>query len=333
LTLIVGLLPAVTRFVFDVVLQQGPFLKYGVRRMLKVDVREGYCDLVHGRMEEIQDQFFIHYRLKSTTQRKYIDQLLDRVGKVDWQSEGYFSPENQRDLSIKFHWGHNHKFAEDLFIQGRMGDRHISVICEFLVGFDLNEDYFNGKTVLDVGCWTGGTTLTLKQLGACQIVALEEVQKYAETANELFNVYGLKCTECLSKSLYDFTSGVFDCIYVPGVVYHLSDPVLGLRRLFNRLQDGGEIFVESAGIEHKGNYCEFHGNRKYHKGSEVGEFNRGGWNWFIPSASCLALWLEEAGFEQVRVFFSPFSRRLFAHGVRVQFKEITRAGLSVPDIK
>jgi len=78
-------------------------------------------------------------------------------------------PDQQRDLSIKFLRGHNHRFAPDLQVEGRMKERHLSLAAEFIEGFKLSEEHFLGKAILDVGCWTGGTTLTLKMLGAGRI--------------------------------------------------------------------------------------------------------------------------------------------------------------------
>ena len=36
--------------------------------------------------------------------------------------------------------------------------------------------------------------------------------------------------------------------FTRGVIYHVTDPVLSLRILFNALKDGGRIFVETMGV-------------------------------------------------------------------------------------
>ena len=263
--------------------------------------------------------------------------LLSQIGEIDLDIERLKSRENQRDLSIKFHWGHNHKFNEEIHVPGRMGDRHLNLMAQFLTELGYLDDHFAGKNVIDVGCWTGGTTLLLKAMGANNILALEEVQKYARACKELFEgVYNLEGLTCDGTNLYHLVSDEkFDIAYFPGVVYHLSDPVLGLRRLFNALSDGGEIFVESAGIESSEPICRFEGNRKYHKNSSetADNLNRGGWNWFLPSPHCLNLWMQEAGFEETRCWWSPYTGRVFGYGKRNRHIEITRAGFSVPDIE
>ncbi|WP_375257054.1 DUF1698 domain-containing protein [Citreimonas sp.] len=282
--------------------------------------------------DRLQSAYDAHCAIESDAQRAKAEALLARIGTDDWRGEGYASPENQRDLSIRFHWGHDHRFAPDLAVQGKMADRHVDLMAQFITGFGLDEGMFAAKSVLDVGCWTGGTTLMLKTLGAGRILAVEEVRKYAETAHALVHdLYGHADVRAEARSLFALTEGTFDAVYFPGVVYHLSDPVLGLRRLFNRLHDGGEILVESAGIDDPRPICLFKGNREHHGGTAE-QMNRSGWAWFWPSPACLASWLDEAGFEDVRVFLSPTGQRVYGHARRRGHREITRAGLSVPDI-
>lgn len=294
---------------------------------------ESYADRVAARAAVLQALYDRHAQIDTPAQRATAERLLAQIGTEDWQVEGYASPENQRDLSIKFHWGHDHRFAEDLTVKGRMQDRHVTLAAQFLEGFELSEDSFRGRETLDIGCWTGGTTLMLKALGAGPVTALDEVRKYARTAGALLSeVYGHTDVTAMDRSLYLLEEGSFDLVYMPGVIYHLSDPVLGLRKLFNRLRDGGEILVESAGIESDESICYFKGNRRQPGGSAERR-NRSGWAWFWPSAACLADWLNEAGFTEIRSFRSPVDGRIYGYGKRSAFKEITRAGLSVPDVE
>jgi len=237
---------------------------------------------------------------------------------------------------FRFHWGHNHRFSESLSVSGRMGDRHLNLMAQFMVRNDLRMDHFEGKDVIDVGCWTGGTTFLLKVLGAETVLALEEVQKYAKAARTMVtDIYGFDKVICEGTNVFDLeTEKKFDTAYFPGVIYHLSDPVLALRRLFNALKDGGEIFVESAGINNPEPVCRYDGNRIFHGSSKEAQedLSRGGWNWFLPSPSCLERWMIEAGFEETDCFFSHQSGRVFGYGRRKRFQPITKAGFSRPDV-
>jgi len=96
-----------------------------------------------------------------------------------------------------------------------------------------------------VGCWTGGTTLLLAALGS-RVLAIEEVNKYASMAGYLAQSFGLEDrVSVLSRSVYECDSedffDQFDIVYFPGVIYHLSDPVVALRILFNALRPKGVI--------------------------------------------------------------------------------------------
>ena len=176
--------------------------------------------------------------------------LVAQNGKVDLKSEGLTSAENQRDLSIKFAWGHNHSFNNEFNVAGKMRNRHIDLMAQFQIKYNLPEDYFVDKDIIDIGCWIGGTTLLLKALGANEVLALEEVQKYANTANILISdIYEQKNVTCKGDNVYNLeTTKKYDIVYFPGVIYHLSDPIRALRRAFSSLKDGGELYIESLGV-------------------------------------------------------------------------------------
>lgn len=259
--------------------------------------------------------------------------LTSKINVIDGDLEGYSRGElaYQRDLSVKFHWGHNHDFG-DFQIVGRMGDRHIEVMTNFITLFPIDIDSFLDKSVLDIGCWTGGTALLLAALGCRQVTAVEEVVKYAETAETLSEHFGLKeRIQVVSESLYQCNTeelrGKFDIVHVPGVIYHLSDPVVALRVLFNSLKIGGKILIETHGIDHPEPFCRFDGSSITTQGTKE-EMNRGGWNWFIPSPSALSRMIQEVGFENVETLMHDHSR-VYGYGEKLANHGICKAGLSV----
>lgn len=276
--------------------------------------------------------------LKEITRDEFTESIQSRIGVIDAQVEGYSEGEieQQRDLSIKFHWGHNHDFG-DFQLEGRMGNRHIYLLDHFLKYFPLSLDDFKDKYILDVGCWTGGTTLLLATL-AKKVLAIEEVKKYAETVSFLSKSFGisdhvsvkaLSIYECNSEEFYD----QFDVVYFPGVIYHLSDPLLGLRILFNSLKIGGIILVETAGINAEEPFCRFDGSLIYNGGGSRERLDRGGWNWFMPSPSALYRMMREAGFDEIQTLWSNETNRVYGYGRKVEQAGICKAGLSVPSIK
>jgi SAM-dependent methyltransferase len=290
--------------------------------------------------EELRKRFSIFQtsNLKSITAIEFTQQIQSRIGIVDSQSEGYSEDEldKQRDLSIKFFWGHNHDFG-DFKLEGVMGDRHINLLTNFITFFPVTLKDFEGKNIFDIGCWTGGTALLLTSLGS-KVFAIEEVKKYANTVLFLAKSFGLNDQiSILPKSIYNCNTEEFydrfDIVYFPGVIYHLSDPLLALRILFNSLKVGGIILVESDGINTKEAYCRFDGSRIYNPGGSEENLNRSGWNWFMPSPSALYRMMREAGFDNIETRWDDGTERVYGFGRKVSQVGICKAGLSVPSIK
>lgn len=121
----------------------------------------------------------------------------------------------------------------------------------------------------------------LASLGA-SVYSIEEVRKYGRMAQFLVDSFGLSGSVHIdSRSPYHCNVAAlrdrFDAVYFPGVLYHLSGPVLGLRILYNMLRDGGEILLATAGIDAQGSMCRFDGSLR-HFGGNAEHLNRGGWN-------------------------------------------------------
>lgn len=275
--------------------------------------------------------------LQGITAEEFTRAIQSKIGVINAQIEGYSEDEveKQRDLSIKFCWGHNHDFG-DFKLEGRMGDRHIDLLANFITLFPVSLEDFRDKHVFDIGCWTGGTTLLLAAL-ANKVYAIEEVKKYAETVTFLSESFGVSDRVSVnSQSIYDCNSeefyDQFDIVYFPGVIYHLSDPLLALRILFNSLKEGGIILVESAGINREESFCRFDGSLIYHTGNKERK-NRGGWNWFLPSPTALYRMMKEAGFDEIQTRWHNGTNRVYGYGKKVSQVGICKAGLSIPNIK
>jgi len=255
------------------------------------------------------------------------------IGQTDPDVEGFKDYEEQRDLSVKFAWGHNHDFG-NFALEGKMADRHIEIIADFIDNFALPYD-LSGKKVLDVGVWTGGTSLILSALGA-EVTALEEVVKYSNTVNYLASAFGISNLECKPHSLYELdVSDAYDFVIYSGVIYHVSDPILSLRVLFNSLKDNGRIFVETYGMpgnSEKVPVLLFLGPQFITKGSKK-DLTRSGWNYFVPSPVVLYLWVATVGFDDITVGNLDSFKRIKCAATRHQHKDMLRAGLSRPNIR
>jgi 2-polyprenyl-3-methyl-5-hydroxy-6-metoxy-1,4-benzoquinol methylase len=230
-----------------------------------------------------------------------MDESLFRQRLQDYLNDRVVVPErtiqvaNQNPHLIKFWWGHDHDFGT-FQLSGEMGTRHIWMLSRFFDHFDISPAALKDRAVLDVGCWTGGVTLVLNRLGA-RVTAIDEIRKYPHALAFLGQSFGLESLATEGRSLYELDGPEFcekfDFIFCLGVVYHLSDPILGLRRLYHALKPSGTLCVESMGINSEECVCEYEGPEK-----RRGKF---GWNWFVPSPRCLFQWLEDSGYREVRV--------------------------------
>jgi 2-polyprenyl-3-methyl-5-hydroxy-6-metoxy-1,4-benzoquinol methylase len=279
----------------------------------------------------LKDMFNSRYQLRNlrgVSAELFQAHLKEKIGAVSGSSEGFVDESKQRDLSLKFHWGHNHDFGSGLSLAGRMADRHLDIVAEFIDDYGLPKN-LTGKKILDIGVWTGGTSLLLAGLGA-QVVALEEVVKYADMVNYLAASFGLDSKlRCYPKSLYEFLprfADEFDFILYSGVIYHVTDPILSLRLIFSALKDGGSVFVETFGLDAAESVARYEGPAIVHSGSRK-NLDSGGWNYFVPSPKCLEMWCRDAGFQKVNIG-KYLQTRIKGSAQRTHFEEFCRAGLS-----
>ena len=76
-----------------------------------------------------------------------------------------------------------------------------------------------------------------------------------------------------------------------GVLYHNKNPLRALERVRDALVPGGKLILESMTIPGDQPIALFPEDR-YAKMRNC---------WFIPTASCLKLWVQRAGFENVEI--------------------------------
>jgi 2-polyprenyl-3-methyl-5-hydroxy-6-metoxy-1,4-benzoquinol methylase len=205
-------------------------------------------------------------------------------------------PEVKQGRTMRsFVWGHDHDFGS-FKLSGLLGTRHVWMLSRFFDHFGLDRASVAGKDVLDVGCYTGGVSLVLQRFGA-RVSAIDAIRKYVHALNFLITSFGLQNLNAYDISLYridqHFGRNRFDIVFCLGVIYHLTDPLVGLRRLYHALKPGGLLCIESMSIAESEALCEYEG-----RSSSKGE-HRG--NWFVPSPKTLTLMLKDSGFEVLGV--------------------------------
>src|SRR5690606_32831994 len=129
----------------------------------------------------------------------------------------------------------------------------------------------------------GGTSLLLAAMGA-QVTAIEEVRKYVEAVRLLKEAFAIDRLDVRAMSLYPLDDpafqDAFDLVLFAGVIYHVTDPLLALRLVFNCLKDGGTMLLETLGLETPEQIVRYHGPTHFAEGETPEPGRRGGWNWF-----------------------------------------------------
>jgi 2-polyprenyl-3-methyl-5-hydroxy-6-metoxy-1,4-benzoquinol methylase len=258
---------------------------------------------------------------------------IDRFLKLnDYRMEGFSGSDKQRDLSVRFHWGHNHDFG-DFKLNGEMGNRHLYLLATFMDMFGVPLKSLHGKRVLDVGCWTGGTSLLLHALGA-EVVAIEEVKKYADCLEYMAKAFNLKRLSVRNLSLFECTAkefnNKFDYVLFAGVIYHITDPVVALRITYSLLKKGGTLLLETEAVNSLDKILKYNGPSAVSGGSRK-DLSRSGWNWYIPSPPAVLQMLKDVGFTGIATNKVRLGR-LYAIANKTNQVDMLRAGLSRKDI-
>ncbi len=93
---------------------------------------------------------------------------------------------------------------------------------------------FRGKSVLDIGCWDGYFSFRAEARGASRVVGLDDPSfRFGGLDGwEFLHEHFESRAEWRKGTLYDPPAETFDIVLCFGVLYHLSDPLLGATNAF-----------------------------------------------------------------------------------------------------
>jgi len=160
----------------------------------------------------------------------------------------------------------------------------------------------SGRTVLDVGCGSGYHLWRMLGAGAKLAIGIDPtalfsmqfaaIKRYQPDAPAFILPIGI---EAMPANM-----ACFDTVFSMGILYHRRAPIDHLLELRALLRSGGELVLDTLVLEGDEQQCLVPPGR-YAKMRNV---------WFIPSVAMLKLWLQRAGFKDIKVVdISPTSIR------------------------
>ena len=154
------------------------------------------------------------------------------------------------------------------------------------------------RKILDVGCGNGYHCFRMLGEGAEFVLGIDPNKLFSFQFNSI-KKYLIKNSNyknanihLLPLTLEQFPpNSTFDTVFSMGVLYHRKSPIDHLFELYEQLNKGGELVLETLIIEgEKGEMLMPEG--RYAKMRNT---------WFIPSIPTLEVWLKRVGFKNIRI--------------------------------
>jgi len=152
-----------------------------------------------------------------------------------------------------------------------------------------------GKRVADIGCNNGYYLFRMAHHKPQLAIGFDPTARYFYTF-QLLQRYARMTSlhfELLGVEHIAFYRDFFHTVFCLGILYHHQDPIRILKDIKISMVNGGQLIVESQGIEGEESVALFP-EKRY--GKVPGTY-------FIPTPSCLVNWLKRAGFKNIECFF------------------------------
>ena len=173
-------------------------------------------------------------------------------------------------------------------------DTFIDTEWQSFIKYNLLEPHFNleGKIVGDIGCNNGYYLFRMLSQKPKKLVGFDPSALY-KTQFDFINHF-IKSDivyEMLGVEHLPFYEHSFDTLFCLGVLYHRSDPIQTLKSLYQGLNPGGELILDTFMIDGDSPValCP---SKTYSKIPNV---------YFVPTIPALYNWLERAKFKDVEL--------------------------------
>lgn len=191
-------------------------------------------------------------------------------------------------------WWHQIDLGHGIVTPGRGGDTAMR-LERLYMPIDLS-----GRSVLDLGAWDGAFSFAAEGRGADRIVAVNERPKPGlELAREALASRVESVQADLMELTVEQVGGPFDVVLFLGVLYHLPDPVAGLRRVHEFVAPGGLMIMETDTAL---NWLPTAAAALVGNPEGYDEYSR---NWWRPNWRASVSLCRQVGFADVRVLPLP----------------------------
>lgn len=129
----------------------------------------------------------------------------------------------------------------------RIYERLVSLVSPAYFGFA--DDFFRGRTVLDVGCGSNANaSVAFLRLGAAHVHSVDLGEDWMDCAHERLAPFGLRSTTSAQDVLgLTLDTASYNFVHCAGVLHHTRDPDAGFRELARVTAPGGHTFVTVMG--------------------------------------------------------------------------------------
>ncbi|MBP9707712.1 MAG: tRNA 5-methoxyuridine(34)/uridine 5-oxyacetic acid(34) synthase CmoB [Oligoflexales bacterium] len=153
-----------------------------------------------------------------------------------------------------------------------------------------------GQVVADIGCNNAYYMYRMLDLQPKLVMGFEPYAKHWFTFQLFQKLAPQKqlTLELFGAEHLDHFEQCFDSIFCLGILYHHTDPIGLLRKIYQSLKPGGQLFIDCQGIPGEGSYALFPQNR-YAQARAI---------WFLPTQECLLNWLRRSQFRNIELIYS-----------------------------
>lgn len=153
------------------------------------------------------------------------------------------------------YWYHEFNFGDGLIAQTKIPNPDTHRVLWAFIEAELDRLSFEGKSVLDLGCWDGYWSFYAERRGAREVWATDDATQHKGGDTGLRLAHQLLQSKARVRSnisVYDLSKlpAKFDVIFFLGLYYHLIDPMYALTELRKKCHAESVVVIEGDVLCH-----------------------------------------------------------------------------------